>query len=153
MHKDDFSVLMDQVIVRENLEGNSAADPKKKVQIMVCADFEDSSVPQEKVSFNRSALFQPSSTEPTQFQRSRISSQLTFCSFISKHLLATFVFLAKEAQRSWTPVPMDMLPPFKLCHKSYWEESLQSQAMFPDTHAIHNEIGIDDAKRSLKTLL
>lgn len=50
MHKDDFSVLMDQVIVRENLPGNSAADPKKKVQIMVCADFEDSSVPQEKVS-------------------------------------------------------------------------------------------------------
>jgi hypothetical protein len=50
MHKDEFSCLMDQVIVRENLPGNSAAEPKKKVQIMVCADFEDSSVPQEKVS-------------------------------------------------------------------------------------------------------
>lgn len=47
---------------------------------------------------------------------------------------------------------MDMLPPFKLCHKSYWEESLQSQAMFPDSHTITNEIGIDDAKRCLKTL-
>lgn len=95
---------MDQVIVRENLEGNSAADPKKKVQIMVCADFEDSSVAQEKFYH-------------------------------------------------WTPVPMDMLPPFKLCHKSYWEESLQSQALFPDAHTISNEIGIDDAKRCLKTLL
>lgn len=50
MHKDEFSCLMDQVIVRENLPGNTAAEPKKKVQIMVCADFEDSSVPQEKVS-------------------------------------------------------------------------------------------------------
>ncbi len=49
MDRNDFNVLMDQVIVRENLEGNSAADPKKKVQIMICADFEDSSLPQEKV--------------------------------------------------------------------------------------------------------
>ncbi len=49
LDRNDFSILMDQVIVRENLEGNSAADPKKKVQIMVCADFEDSSVAQEKV--------------------------------------------------------------------------------------------------------
>lgn len=52
MHKDEFSCLMDQVIVRENLPGNTAAEPKKKVQIMVCADFEDSSVPQEKVSLS-----------------------------------------------------------------------------------------------------
>ncbi len=50
MHRDDFSTLMDQVIVRENLPGNSAAEPKKTVQIMISADFEDSSVPQEKVS-------------------------------------------------------------------------------------------------------
>lgn len=48
---------------------------------------------------------------------------------------------------------MDQLPPFKLCHKSYWEESLQSQQMFPDTQSISNEIGIDDAKRCLKSLL
>lgn len=49
MDKNDFSTLMDQVIVRENLPGNCASDPKKSVRIMVCADFEDSSVPQEKV--------------------------------------------------------------------------------------------------------
>lgn len=48
MDKNDFSVLMDQVIVRTLLDGNTAQDPKKKVQIMVCADFEDSCVPQEK---------------------------------------------------------------------------------------------------------
>jgi hypothetical protein len=48
MDKHDFSTLMDQVIVRTLLPGNSAATPRKKVQIMVCADFEDSSDPQEK---------------------------------------------------------------------------------------------------------
>lgn len=48
---------------------------------------------------------------------------------------------------------MDELPPFKLCHKSYWEENLQNQLLFPDTKTIQNEIGIDDAKNSLKTLL
>lgn len=35
MDKNDFYTLMDQVIVRENLEGNSAQTPKKIVQIMV----------------------------------------------------------------------------------------------------------------------
>ncbi len=49
MDRNDFNDLMDDIIVRENLPGNSAAEPKKKVQIMVCADFEDSSIPQEKV--------------------------------------------------------------------------------------------------------
>lgn len=48
MHKDDFSLLMDQVIERKLLPGNSAAEPKKTVRIMVCADFEDSCNPQEK---------------------------------------------------------------------------------------------------------
>ena len=39
MDKNDFSVLMDQVIVRKNLEGNSAQTPKKTVQIMVGNNF------------------------------------------------------------------------------------------------------------------
>lgn len=73
MDKNDFGQLMDEVIIRENLEGNSAQTPKKKVQIMVCADFEDSSNPQEK-----------------------------FYSF--------------------SPVPIDDLPPFRLCHPAYWKE-------------------------------
>lgn len=50
MEKKDFSKLMDQVIERKLLEGNCAQDPKKSVRIMVCADFEDSCVPEEKVS-------------------------------------------------------------------------------------------------------
>jgi hypothetical protein len=37
MDKNDFSTLMDDVIVRENLPGNEAGDPKKKVRIMVRA--------------------------------------------------------------------------------------------------------------------
>lgn len=74
MDRNDFSTLMDQLIVRENLEGNSAREPKKCVQIMVCADFEDSSNPQEK-----------------------------FYTF--------------------KPVPMDELPPFRLCHPKYWEDN------------------------------
>lgn len=49
MDRDDFNTLMDEVIHRENLEGNCASEPKKTVRIMVCCDFEDSSVPQEKV--------------------------------------------------------------------------------------------------------
>jgi hypothetical protein len=77
MDRDDFNVLMDDIIVRENLPGNSASEPKKKVQIMVCCDFEDSSVPQEKFF-------------------------------------------------TWCPVAMDDLPPFRLCAKKYWEESLRN---------------------------
>jgi len=49
MDKNDFSTMMDQVIERKLLEGNSAQTPKKQVRIMVCADFEDSCVPEEKV--------------------------------------------------------------------------------------------------------
>ncbi len=48
MDRGDFNVLMDEVIQRKNLEGNCAKDPKKEVRIMVCCDFEDSSIPQEK---------------------------------------------------------------------------------------------------------
>lgn len=48
MEKKDFSKLMDQVIERKLLEGNSAQEPKKQVRIMVCADFEDSCIPEEK---------------------------------------------------------------------------------------------------------
>lgn len=73
MDKNDFSQLMDDIIIRENLPGNTAQEPKKKVQILVCADFEDSSVPTEK-----------------------------FYSF--------------------SPVPMTMLPPFRLCAEVYWKD-------------------------------
>lgn len=73
MDKNDFSTLMDEVIIRENLPGNTAQEPKKKVQIMVCADFEDSSEPVEK-----------------------------FYSF--------------------SPIPIKMLPKFKLCHEMYWKD-------------------------------
>lgn len=51
MDKNDFSVLMDQIIAKENLPDNTPQDPKKRVQVMVCADFEDSSNPQEKFYF------------------------------------------------------------------------------------------------------
>lgn len=83
MDKNDFFQLMDEIIVRENLEGNTAADPKKKVRIMVCADFEDTGNAVEKFFH-------------------------------------------------WSPVPMDMLPPFRLCHKKYWEKSLQQRKLFAE---------------------
>lgn len=51
MDRNDFSVLMDQIIAKENLPENTPQDPKKRVQVMVCADFEDSSLPQEKFYF------------------------------------------------------------------------------------------------------
>lgn len=35
----------------------------------------------------------------------------------------------------FTPVRMDELPPFKLCHPKYWEESLQRQSLFGDNKA------------------
>jgi hypothetical protein len=49
MEKNDFSKLMDQVIERKLLPGNCAQEPRKQVRIMVCADFEDSCIPGEKV--------------------------------------------------------------------------------------------------------
>lgn len=86
MDKQLFSQLMDDLIVRENLEGNTAAEPKKKVQIMVCADFEDSSEPVEKFY-------------------------------------------------TWMPVPLKMLPKFRLCHPAYWkdEDANSSKKMFGDS--------------------
>lgn len=74
LDKKEFSELMDIVIHRELLEGNTAQEPKKTVRIMVCADFEDSSEVSEKFYH-------------------------------------------------WTPVPMDQLPKFRLCHRKYWEAS------------------------------
>jgi len=107
MHKDDFSTLMDQVIVRENLPGNSASTPKKKVQIMVCADFEDSSMPQEK-----------------------------FYHF--------------------SPVAIDDLPPFKLCHPKYWEDSANAKDMFGESKgknfAAEQELDIKNAMSDLSAL-
>lgn len=103
MDRKDFNVLMDQVIIRENLPGNTAQEPKKKVQIMVCADFEDSSIAQEK-----------------------------FYSFM--------------------PLPMDMLPPFRLCHPKYWEEASQERNLFekPNVKPVNAEIR--EAKGTLSIL-
>ena len=43
-----FNVLMDEIIQRKLLDGNSAQTPKKEVRIMMCADFEDSHLSEEK---------------------------------------------------------------------------------------------------------
>lgn len=48
MDKKDWNTLMDEVIKRELLPGNSASEPNKKVRILVSADFEDSCNPSEK---------------------------------------------------------------------------------------------------------
>lgn len=103
MDRKDFSTLMDNIIVRENLPGNTAGEPRKKVQIMVCADFEDSSSPQEK-----------------------------FFGF--------------------TPVRIDDLPPFKLCHPKYWEDNDNERPAFqlPKTQSVSAEIRA--AENVLKTL-
>lgn len=48
MERTEWSEMMDEVICRENLPGNTAGDPKKNVRILVCCDFEDSAIPEEK---------------------------------------------------------------------------------------------------------
>ena len=47
--KKEWGLLMDEVIVRELLPGSTAAEPKKKIRIMVVADFEDTPIIQEKI--------------------------------------------------------------------------------------------------------
>lgn len=103
MEKKDFNTLMDQVIERKLLPGNSAQTPKKQVRIMCCADFEDSCIPQEK-----------------------------FYSFI--------------------PLPMDMLPPFRLCHPKYWEESVQQRELFESVDVKPASAEIRDARSTLGIL-
>lgn len=102
MHRDDWNQLMDDIIQRENLPGNSAQEPKKKVRIMVCCDFEDSSIPQEKFYH-------------------------------------------------YTPVKIDDLPPFRLCHPRYWEQSLQNQPLFEQAKGF-TAIDIKDAYSKLQIL-
>jgi len=94
MDKNDFSTLMDQVIERKLLEGNCAQEPRKSVRIMVCADFEDSSVAEEKFFH-------------------------------------------------WTPVPLDELPPFRLCHPKYWEE--RTDDLFGGDTKLHKPQGAEIA--------
>ena len=48
IEKKEWGALMDEVIVRELLPGSTAAEPKKKIRIMVVADFEDTPIIQEK---------------------------------------------------------------------------------------------------------
>lgn len=104
MEKKDFYTLMDQVIVRENLPGNTAATPKKRVSIMVCADFEDAAVPEEK-------FYQ------------------------------------------WTPVCLDDLPPFRLCHPKYWEDDLRCDDIFKSGKpAKITALEVQDAKAALGAL-
>lgn len=95
MDRNDFNVLMDQIIERKNLPGNSAKDPQKEVRIMVCCDFEDSAIPQEKFYH-------------------------------------------------WSPVKMDELPPFKLCHKKYWDKALQKRALFSANDAVKRHSQFED---------
>lgn len=47
--KKTWNRLMDEIIMRKNLPGNTARDPRKKVRIMVCACFEDCGNPREKL--------------------------------------------------------------------------------------------------------
>jgi len=106
MKRDEFNVLMDQVIERTLLPGNCAQEPKKQVRIMVCADFEDSSVPEEKFFH-------------------------------------------------WTPVPLEELPPFRLCHPKYWEESIQTQSLFGAGQTLVEEpqsIAISRTTNKLRTV-
>lgn len=49
--KKTWNRLMDEVIVRETLPGNTAREPRKRVQIMVCACFEDCGNPREKLFY------------------------------------------------------------------------------------------------------
>lgn len=81
MDRNDWNTLMDQVIERKNLEGNSASDPKKEVRILVSADFEDSCNPSEKFYWMK-------------------------------------------------PVPIDDLPPFRLCAAKYWSDEFQRKQLF-----------------------
>jgi len=104
MEKKEFSKLMDEVIHRELLPGNTAATPRKKVRIMVSADFEDSCLPQEK-----------------------------FYHF--------------------TPVRIDDLPPFRLCHPKYWDEAQQQRAAFDmQSHATAPIVDIQRNHAQLKKL-
>jgi hypothetical protein len=102
MDRKDWNTLMDQVIQRKNLPGNSASEPKKQVRIMVSADFEDSAVPSEKFYH-------------------------------------------------YTPVPIDDLPPFRLCHKKYWEESQKRKKLFTQPHK-PTILEIRDAETKLSKL-
>lgn len=101
MDRNDFSTLMDDVIHRELLQGNTAEAPRKKVRIMVCADFEDSSDPTEKFFH-------------------------------------------------WTPVPIDQLPPFRLCHPKYWEKSANQETSFAKSAETPQIVEIEGAKTALK---
>jgi hypothetical protein len=80
--KKEWIQFMDEVIVRESLPGNSARTPKKKVRIMVCACFEDSNIPSEKIFH-------------------------------------------------WSPKYIGDLPPFRLCHKIYWDKEKELENMLP----------------------
>ena len=95
---------MDEVIVRELLPGNCAQDPKKKVQVMFCADFEDSCIPEEKFFH-------------------------------------------------YTPLPLDLMPPFRLCADVYWKKNEEMKHMLESkTKNFDNTKGIEAATNKLKNL-
>lgn len=48
MEKKEFNTLMDTVIHSTPLPGSTPQDPKKEVQVMVCCDFEDTCVVEDK---------------------------------------------------------------------------------------------------------
>ena len=49
LDKKQFFHLMDQLVARETLEGNCASNPRKRVRVMVVADYEDTIEPAEKL--------------------------------------------------------------------------------------------------------
>lgn len=90
LEKKEFYALMDEVIDRVLLPGNSAATPKKKVRVMMCAAFEDASN-------------------------------------------------VEESFFHYTPVHLDDLPPFRLCHPKYWAPELQNVSLFGAGKALPSE--------------
>lgn len=49
LEKKEFFALMDQVVARQTLDGNCAAEPRKHVRVMVIADYEDTIETSEKL--------------------------------------------------------------------------------------------------------
>ena len=91
MDKATWELLMDEIIHRELLPGNTAQDPKKKVRIMVCFHF--------------------------------------------------------------TPVPIKMLPKFRLCHPKYWDKSLmKKKSLFGKQDKEHIPLSLTQIEAKLNKL-
>ncbi len=115
MDKQEWSTLMDEVIERENLPGNTAQEPKKKVRIMGKFTFFPSSMqswqaPVHKCSRARKRFFRLAYVVPT----------LVCADFEDSSI-------PEEKFYYFSPVPIKMLPKFRLCHSKYWDKKLQNK--------------------------